>query len=227
MMYRKRYRDIPDPDKYILVVTKEGKYWRRKRGTVSAAKLNEACRQNAELMKLTAPAEKRIRTKLFNYTRNLITGRTGAKVSAALRKQLKATGKAGIACMKGMDLQPEHPIGELLQNGYQVQEKDGTVEVVIDIRDHAIRRWNKSVTHYFFELVLLYGDCMKENGLLVESETSCLYGIIEDGGECRMQRVLPEKEWIVLLKVSCMEDERPCVAPRHYGMKVVAAGNGG
>jgi hypothetical protein len=225
MLYNDKMPNGPDPDRYILVVTREGRYWRKKRGSIKKAEPNVGFRRSADLMKISAPAASRIVTKLRYYTEGLDTGRLSARISSALRKKLGATGSAGISCLKGMELQPYHPIHHLLQTGYVVNEKNGMLEVSIRLSRYTIKKNSGIVSHYFFELVLLYGDCMEDNSLRTEEVSSGVYPIEQHTGVCTMEMVLPEKEWIALLKVSCIEGKEMAVHPKNYGMKVIAAGS--
>jgi hypothetical protein len=194
MLYNDRHPNGPDPEKYILIVTKQGKYWRKKRGSVKKAELNDSFRTNSNLLKVTAPAASRIMGKLRYYTDRLDMGCITARISGALRKQMSATGHAGISCLRDMDLQPNDPLRALLTTWYSVSQANGILEVAIPIRDYTIKRHNKIVSHYFFELVLLYGDCMEADNLRTEDISSGVYSIDQHGCECRMQMVLPEKE---------------------------------
>jgi hypothetical protein len=224
MLYNEHQPNGPDPGKYVLVVTKEGQYWRRKRGSSKKAVLNEAFQHHVGLVKITAPAAKRIVTKLRYYTERLETGRLTLKIAGLLRRQMKENGDASILCLKDLDLQPYYPIHQLLQSNYPVTVHNGLLEVAIDINYYTIKKHNGLVSDYFFELVLLYGDCMEENGLRTESESSGVYRIGQAAEKCRLQMVLPEKPWIALLKVSCIEENEMALHPKHYGMKVVAVG---
>ena len=81
---------------------------------------------------------------------------------------------------------------------------------------------NNLVTDYYFELILLYGDAGKENGLRTESEDSDVYEIKKDNTpDCKLRMVLPEQPWIALLKVNCIEGNELAGSPKLYGMKVV------
>jgi hypothetical protein len=79
----------PDAERYVLVQTREGKYWRRKRGSVKKAVLNETLQRNVEMMRQSAPAARMIMTRLLAFTGRLETGRLNARISARLRKQLR------------------------------------------------------------------------------------------------------------------------------------------
>jgi len=94
---RRKYRQAPPPPKddgsYILVKTKEGPYWRRKRGTVKIARLNDVFGANAAATAIASPAAKKILDKLQPYLSGLNTGRFIANVSARLKQSLAGSGE--------------------------------------------------------------------------------------------------------------------------------------
>jgi hypothetical protein len=214
----------PDLDKYVLVVTREGSFWRRKRGSVRRAVLNEKLKGVADAMKLCSPAAKRITAKLRLFTNRFETGRLHSRIYGRLIKQFNKDGVAGLSCLKDMELQPRFPLEGLLKGEYTITVKDGLLKLHVPIRDYTVNRNSQLVSGYLFELVLIYGDCMEENSLRVEAETSEVFGIDENVGECEMRIVLPEKEWMVLLKVSCVEGREMAKGARGYGMRVVLGG---
>ncbi len=214
----------PDPGNYVWIKTKKGGYWRMKRGTMKPAKVNTAYEQGIDYMKISAPATARIMKKLSPFMRGLDTGRLNARISGLLRRALRKNGKVDLGYLYNLDLQPDHPMRNLLQAGVYIDQSVHELIVRIPIDGDTIKRLNKIVTNYYFELVLLYGDATKENGLRTESEDSAVYDIKKDyGTDCRLSAVLPESPWIALLKVNCIEGDEPAVHPRHYAMKVVAA----
>jgi hypothetical protein len=219
-----RVPPCPDPDRYILVRTKEGMHWRRKRGSVKKAKLNDALQQSAVMLRQCSAMSRRIRARLGEYFSRLETGRLHLRVCARLRHAMKETGHARLQCLEGLEIQERFPLERLLTGWYSVTVKDGMVDVRIPVGADTIKQNSGIVTGYFFQLIIVYGDCMEEYGLRVEEETSEVYMTGQEAGECRMLMVLPEKEWMVLLKVCCMEGKEKAKAARNYGMRVVAAG---
>jgi hypothetical protein len=214
----------PDPENCVWVTTREGGYWKRKRGTVKKAKLNRAFKEGVDLMKLSAPATSRILLKLKPYMSGLHLGRINASISGRLRRELKNTGKLNLSCLKGLDLQQQHPLEKLLETAIKIQRTEHELTVSIPVAEHTVKRINTLVTNYYFVLVLLYGDAGKENGLRTESTDSDVYDMAKDhGGDCRLTMVLPEKEWIALLKVNCIEGNEHAHSFKLYGMKVVEA----
>jgi hypothetical protein len=216
----------PDPDSYILVRGKKGMFWRRKRGTVKKAELNETLQRNAGMLKICAAISRRTRARLSYYLTRLEPGRLHNRICTLMQRQLKEIGRAGLQCLQGLEFQERFAMELLLTGYYNVAVKDGMLEVRIPIEEYTVNRNSGIVTGYFFQLIMVYGDCMEEYGLKVEEETSEAYGIGQRAGECRMMMVLPEKEWAVILKVSCIEGNELAKAPRNYGMKVVGVGVG-
>jgi len=227
----KRYNDPPTPPAdaagYTLVRTKERVYWRRKRGTIKKATLNSSFKKNAEIMAMASPAAKRILDKLDPYLHGLETGRFIANVSARLKKAFKESGEMGFSLMKNYELQPWYPLHNLLRAGYTVTQKNNELVIQIPIFKGTLQRLNKSVSDYYFEAILLWGDVQKTRGLRVESETSPLYNFNQPTKTvCKMQLNLPTQKapWMLLLKLSCLEGNKTAHASRNYGMKVVEMG---
>jgi hypothetical protein len=216
----------PEPGNYIWIDTKEGGFWRRKRGLVKTAKLNFAYSRSSENTKICSPAASRIVRKLRPYMKGLQPGRITTRICGKLRKALNETGRLSMDCLSDFDLQPEHPISHLLQEDIHVEQDIHTLTITMPITELTIKRLNKLVTGYWLELVLLYGDAGKENGLRTESEESKVYAIetcYEDN--CKLSLVLPEQPWIALIKVNCIEGNEPAAHSKLYGMKVIAVSN--
>jgi hypothetical protein len=227
---RKRSTREPDPPSnekyYVLVKTRETSYWRRKRGTLKKAGLNEAFRKSAQALALSSPAAKRIKGKLEEYIRGLDTGRFIANVSAKLRKTWVKNGTWNFSLLNRYEVQPYHHLEDLLKQQYVLVEKNGELTVRIPITHQTINRHSPLVTNYYFDFILLSGDPSKRNGLRIESETSSLYQVESKlKTECKLSLGLPKKNpWMALLKVSCLEGNEMAHHPTHYGMKVVEVG---
>jgi len=218
----------PDPENWQLVKTREGDFYRRKRGTVKEARLNEAFRKNVTLNKLVSPAAKEIRNKLLPFLANLDTGRLIARVSALLRKMYKKYGRPDLQAIGGYDFQPYNPMDELLKTKYTVSIINGEIIIVIEVYKGMIRRTSKIISGYWFEAILLYGDLEKPSSLRTDNDVSPIYNInLNKESACKLSLMLPSRKtsWVVLLKVSCMEGKEPALHSRHYGMKVVLAGS--
>jgi hypothetical protein len=234
-MSRKKRKRTPDPivpfsDDYIWVRTKEGSYWRRKRGTVKPAKLNDAFTENLKQLKLTAPAAKRMADRLQPFIAHLETGRIKLLFSHFLRKGLKESGRVNFSLLKDYEFQERFPLSGLLLS-HQVQETKQQVTVTIPIDYRTIKWQSDLVTDYYFELILLHGDPMKERGLRIESVESPLYPFDPNNewmkkSTCTISIELPsgKNPWMVMLKLNSHEGNELAYHPRHYRMKVVAAG---
>ena len=77
---------------YILVRMKGKEFLRKRRGWDKPVPLNASFAQNAELLKICAPASKRIRMALQYYLIDLQMGYLGSSLAAALRKGYKKEG---------------------------------------------------------------------------------------------------------------------------------------
>jgi hypothetical protein len=215
----------PDAESYIWVSTKEGGFWRRKRGYIKKVKLNAAYKQSSESTKICSPAASRIVRKLRPYMEGLRPGRITVRICGELRKTFNTTEKLTMACLDGFDLQPEYPLDNLLKEQMHIEEKKKSVIVIIPVTEHTIKRLNKLVTDYWFELVLLYGDISKENSLHTESADSGVYAMETSyGNSCKLSLTLPDQPWIAMIKINSIEGNEPAMHHKLYGMKVVAAG---
>ena len=217
----------PNPEIYIQVKTKEGWLTRRKRGTVNGAALNHSFSANVSVTKMVSPANKRIREKLEEFTRVLTTGRLHAALNSILIPTYKKEGLLNFSQLKGFEFQPDHPLEKILLATYRVQSANYFIEIQIPINKDAVRQYNRLVTHFYFEGILLYGDALLEGSLQVEYAVSKPYDFIDTVTEdCKLVLQLPEKgqPWMLLLKVSCLEGNEMAAHPKHYGMKVVEVG---
>jgi hypothetical protein len=217
----------PDPGSYVWIETRDGGYWRRKRGTVKKAKPNRAFRESGDRMKQSAPATSRILKKLKPYMNGLDIGRLNAHISGLLRTSMTDTGKLSLACLDQLDFQRNQPIEWLLQVIPDIAITAHELIVSIPIVEYTLKRLNTLVTNYYFELILLFGDAGTDNGLRTESEESDVYEIAKDYKlMLTLRLVLPEKPWIALLKVNSIEENEHAKLWRLYGMKVIGAGAG-
>lgn len=215
----------PDPERYVLVHTKETSYYRLKRGLGKPARLNTALQTQAVLTRQASPAARALRQALFPFLNGLDTGRFIARVSALLRKALTEAGRLHYAYLLHYEVQPRQPLGALLLAGYAVQLDGGQVRMIVPGGRKVVKRHSPLVSHYYFELVLLTG-IPGEGSLQVDSVESKLYPIDGAADRCVLAMDLPEASvpWMALLKVSCLEGNELAYHPRHYGMKVVAVG---
>jgi hypothetical protein len=216
----------PNDAAYILVTTKEGTFWRRKRGSVKPAPVNAVLARNAEASKVAGPAAKRVVDKLQPFLKGLWPGRLTVRVIGALRKAINQNGKVDFTFLEGMELLPDYPLNKLLASPYKIEIADHSLRVVIPIEKGGIKQHNNLVSDYFFEAIVVQDDATKDNGLHVDSVESQVYHIGESGKQCVLSLDLPTKKgpWMLLLKVSCIEGNEMALHAKHYGMKVVKVG---
>jgi hypothetical protein len=219
---RKPVPPCPDPGLFTLVELEERYIWKRKRGSVSPALLNDSLSKNASLTKITNAASRRIFTRLEPFLRGLDKGYAQACVSGRLKKSMNARGKMDFHFLEGFDFQQKHPLEQLLLQPVSVVITKGEVVLTVPVGKYAIKRNSQLVTGYYFEAILLYGDVSKERGVHIDSVESKLYDF-NDKGSCVLRLELPVRKvpWMVLLKVSCVEGNELAVHPKHYGLKVV------
>jgi hypothetical protein len=223
---RKPLPPCPDPEKYILVRTKEGEFWRKKRGTEKPARLNTVFAKNVENSKVASPAAKRIVQKLRPFLRELNTGRLTAKLAGAIMRSINVNGEPDFSFLQGFEFQKPH-LGKLLFTQIALARHGDEFVISFPIYPYTMEPKNNLVTDYYFEAVLLYGDVTKENGLRIDSTISPLYpfkDVVET--QCVLTLQLPATPfpWMILLKASCQEENRPSVSSNHFGMRVVMVG---
>jgi hypothetical protein len=212
-----------NPEDYVLVQSKEGVHWRKKRGTVRPARLNPAFLGNAHAMAIVSPAAKRVIAAMRPFLRGISRGRLNARIANAFRRSLKEKGCLQVSYLKGLEFQADHPMDGLVKSQYSVSVGSGSVRVEIPIDHIHMKAQNPLATEYYFELVLLYGDANEDWGLRTESVESPLY-VYGDRTKrvCVLELDLPEQEdWCVILKVSSLEGNQLAVHPMHYRMRVV------
>ena len=237
--------DCPDPDRYTLVRTRRRSYWRKRRGTVTPAKLNEAFAKNVKLSKLAGPVSKRIMTALSPYTTYLETGWLNLYITNAMKKGYKRTGEFNLSVLENLEIQEEYPLEKIVENNYKINVETNSINVRIPIWVSTMKRPTREADRFSFELMLLWGDPSKDNKLRTEQATSEFYSFQEIQEEfkrrtlekdyngkatryCDLQLVLPGQniQWIVLIKVSCQFEMTLSGHPKYYGMKVIATSAG-
>ena len=204
-------------------------HWRRRRGSVTPARLNAGFRASAEVTKIVAPACKKICTALEPYLRGLQPGRLHNRLNQALRRSLAEKGRLVLSYLKGIELQREHPLEGMLKAPYHMSLDRDRVRIEIPIEPHTVKPLSSLVTDYYFEAVLLQGELDGDGALQTQSVESPLYPV---GGKTKTRCVLelpllPKQDWCLLVKLSCLEGRELAAHPRHYRMKVVAGGGGG
>jgi len=219
----------PDPELYILVETKEGSFWRRKRGTVKKASLNKTFSDNNQAFKTLMPAAARLVKKLDPYTRQLDMGRITARIAGKWLKPYIETGSISFAALNKMELQRDHPLEHLCNANYIITANEGFHRIYIDLVSGQVIAQNTLVTDYYFEAVLLYGDPTMDGGLVTEDRTSELYHFgAETTAGCALDIPCAPAgaPWLLFLKVSCLEENEMAAHYKNYAMKVVGVGMG-
>jgi hypothetical protein len=230
-MPKKKKRKLPpcpDPANYILVRTKEGDYWRRKRGTIKPVTLNKAFARNSNAYKVIMPAIKRILAKLEPFTHCMYAGRLASTMAGALVKDFDGE-KIDYSFLKGFEYQPEYPLHKIVCCHYGTKIDGRTCLLTIDLHKGEVLPQNTLVTSYYFELIILWGDAVKERGLRIDSTDSPLFLFGQQFTEpYTMEISLPAspQPWMVLLKVACHEGNMLAKHPKHYAMKIIETGNG-
>ncbi|MBC7511787.1 MAG: hypothetical protein H7320_24055, partial [Ferruginibacter sp.] len=153
----------------------------------------------------------------------LDTGRQTIAIINLLNKSMVKNAAIDYSFFTNYEFQKRYPLNALLEAGYRLTVKKDMLCVEIDLRFEPMKRNNIIATHYYFELIVLYGDPSKENSLRVETDQSLLYSFTETYDVvCSMSLQVPKlKPWMLVLKASCMEDNLPAHHPKYYGMKVV------
>lgn len=216
----------PDPEQYILVKTKEGSFWRRKRGTLTPARLNTAFAQNVAHSKIASPAAKRIVQKLHPFLQDLHTGRLIARLSGLLIKTINQKGHMDFSLLNDFEFQ-QPALSKLLFTDVDVVQKGGDISLHIPVYPGVVARRGNLVKGFYFEAILLFGDLAAVNGLRIDSTISKLYSFGDKREHnCVLVLQLPASgvPWMCILKAICQEADRPSVSPRHFGMKVVGVG---
>lgn len=219
-----RGKDAPDPQLFILVKSKDGWHYRRRRRTTT---LNDCLQASADGLKPCGAAAKRLRDLLREVFRGLDVGRAQARLSAGLKKALLQKGQLDFSFLNGFDFQKYSPMEDLLTVPWSVETKTGKVRVRMVLDAKAVNQKNGLVSHYYFDLVLVWGDAGRDENLRLDTVTSPLYAFAKDNGCCELSLPLPAtgEPWMLLLKISCLEGNELAHHPRHYGLRVVATGS--
>ena len=225
---RRQLPPCPDPDRYILVKTDEGYYWRRRRGTVKKATVNEVLTKNARGVQITAPAASRLLRKLQPHLAGIKKGSIHLKISGLLLKTMNEKGAVDFSKLQGLELNKVQSLERLFHGRYAVKLSVNAAVLRIEQREGRLQAQNNLVTDYYFEAILIYGDATEENSLRVDSAISPLFTFEQpQPGDCEFQFALPDKKtWMLLLKVNCLEGNELAAHPMHYVLKVVMTGEG-
>jgi hypothetical protein len=219
-----------DPDMKELVRTKGGWYYlRNRKPTGKDAVINETFKINKSSLQVCSPVAARIRQKLDPWIKDLTYGNTSRIILRGLLKSYKENGgsKIDYKYFLNVDLFEEYTLEKLMGAMPNVKVTKNGVEVTIPIKANTVKRQNNVVNSYYFELILLWGDPLKENALRVEDTSSELYPYGKAAKTpCVLDVVLPGKKvpWMCILKVGSMEYKQPAAHMKNYAMFVVAVG---
>jgi hypothetical protein len=227
MPRKKQQRPLlpPDPN-FIWVQTKEGGFYRRKRGTVKEATLNTKLKEYQKAFSKISPVASRLKAWLEPYTYRLETGRLQGKLTAALVKSFLESGETQFTYLKDFEFQKEFPFSKHHGN-FPVKIKDDAVEIQLPVYNYSVDKQSPIVTAYYYELIVIGGDPMKDGPVFRDSVTSPVFEFEKTYGECVMEIDLPGNglPWMVMLKLHTIElGSEMAVHPRHYAMRVVAVG---
>lgn len=218
----------PDPELYIFVRTKNGAFWRRKRGTVKPVQLNEDFQRNAEATFITSPAAKRIVKALEPYLRGpLQKGYLLARLSGQLKKVLNEKGHIDFTYLAGFDFQPDWPLERRLLNDYKLKQNGSLLEIHLDIDEYLLKRGHQYLTDYYFEAICLYGNATRDRALQVDSVSSPLYSFTSKLKQACVLTVSPPRTgdpWMAILKLNCVMGNSLNTHPKYNAMAVVMVG---
>jgi hypothetical protein len=217
----------PDPDKYVLVRGNYRYFWRRKRGTVKPAILNETLARSAAITAKTNEAAKQMMSLLSVFTQKMDLGMTTTRVAGAFKKAYLETGIMDFRYMDRFLFQEDYPIYKLFKGHIHKQIVKGALQLSIGVGSLNMRPPAATAESYQLHAIMLYGDPSRERGIKIETDESRTYLFKEkDEIECPLSLILPAKNkpWVVLLHISCKLNLAVPAGPKYHAMKVVMAG---
>ena len=220
-----RRKPCPDPENYTWVHSKEGGYWRRKRGTIKPAKLNKVLKANRDAMKIASPASKKMVDLLNPFFEGMQVGRIKARLNGIFIRSIQEGEGIKFRYLKDFCFQIKPAFYEIMDGPIGVKAEGDKISVEIRTEDKPVKKLSQIVTDYYFEAILLSGEAGKK--LKLEHIKSKFYpfGLVTED-VCFLELKLPKKaDWMLLVKVGCTEGEEKAVSSRHYGMKVVETRN--
>ncbi|MBI2283973.1 MAG: hypothetical protein HYU71_09710 [Bacteroidetes bacterium] len=215
----------PDPERYILVKTHEGSFWRLKRGLKKTAVLNDKMLLHANYLSVSSKAASRMLQVLRPYLRGLSPGRINTRFSSFLHKSLTRSGKADYAFFRDYDFQKKHTLSSLLIGEPFVQKEEGRIGLRLSWPPHGdiIIVKNQLINGFEFSAILLLGDPCGNNPPTVTAVTSPVFLSCKKEEPCTLWLPMPasDQPWILFCKVSCYEENAPAHHYKHYAMKVM------
>ena len=219
----------PDPENMQLIKTKEGSFYRKRRGKgAKGAVLNERFAANRDLVKLLSPAAAKLQRELRPFLVGLKCGRLHNRIQSRLSKSLTESGRMDYMHLMFLQFQPDYPLGGVLLVNPKLEPGGKYLKVHVPIPEGgAIVRKGEVVSGYRFVLVLVVGDPFSEGPLYSYQAASGMYELekgYEDG--CTLKLVRPDgtEPWMVCLRIVTYERDRVAINGRHSGMMMLGYG---
>lgn len=186
----------PDPERYLLVKTREGMFWRKKRGQgPKGARLNEKFRASAAGMAITAPAAKRVVEAIRPFLDGVQAGRLTVRISGRLRKQYNRIGKADYEYLAGFVIYCEEWYeAPLIKASYDYE--------LGQIVWRSEQEKNRLKENTYIELILVSGECTGDKPLRVQRVVS---NKSIEGNRCEEVLKLDVEEGPWFLVMNCYE----------------------
>lgn len=227
----KKYSKIPpcpDPDRYQLITTHEGKYWRLKRGLGKPAKLNPTLTIHAKALAVASKAASRLLHVLQPHMGGIHTGRIKTRFATLLKKQFIENGEADFSLFKFQDFQPRFPYESLLVGYPKLVREKQKIGIRIEPTDSSgmFRKKNTIINGFDCKLILLSGNPLEEKLPHIRVTKSEVILADDNTTSIELWLSLPRKKipWMLVLKISGYEDNAPAIHARHYAMKVLDTG---
>jgi hypothetical protein len=219
----------PDPDKFILVRGKYHYFWRRKRGTVKPAVLNEVLAKSAAITKKCNRAAIQLMSLLSVFTQQMQLGRATSRIAGAFKKAYLKTGRMDFSCMQRIEFQEDYPIHRLYRGDIKKQIIKGCLDLHIDVGSLHVIKQNAALVSYQLHAILLYGDPSKDRDIRIETDESRIYTFGEEEKmDCHLQLVLPPKKrpWMALLYIGCKLSLPFPAGSKYHAMMVLMTSGG-
>jgi hypothetical protein len=234
---QKKIPPCPDPERYVLVQKKDGtSYWRLKRGTLKPAKLNPVLQAIADNKGPAMAAAARLVQALepfisnrYSDLRSAAYKRNEQHFATQFTRSIMAEGKLSWSFFDGYDINPNCRLDQLINKVYEVTITNNSATVRIALSDNMVeKRRNYSITHFYFELILVSGDPALENSLRTENDISEAYPYMNhsffDKGPkqyCELNVVIPEEKPFILILKAATRVGKAEAGYLHEGLKVV------
>ncbi len=220
-------RDLPpcpgNPTDYLMVNRNRKFYWRLKRGRRSPAVLNNSLQARADAMKALKITIGELRHTIAHFIQPLHPGNLHQRLFGLLQATWVEDRKIDYRKLAGMEVQAEWRLDKMLQSECQTRHQGSILQLVIPAMPFALRAYNKYVTEFVLEALMVSGT---DAQLRSRGETSAIYDVQQGiPADCVFEFEPPAHEpWLLLLKVHCFEGASCAVNPKHYAVKVVAVG---